>query len=162
MKPKRKFASCAVAWSRSKRRRPSPSGWSAEIFGVSVEAGQAVDVIEFLWASLALFDDGASEPDTATTYRPIQLDLYAVVDARARILHRLAETPDGASLEQLLPEASEPIVYPSQRVVRRRSAWASTFLAALELAKQGDVVMRQRDPAFTPIQVTSTSVEATA
>jgi segregation and condensation protein A len=133
-----------------------------EIFGVSVEAGQAVDVIEFLWASLALFDDGASEPDTATTYRPIQLDLYAVVDARARILHRLAETPDGASLEQLLPEASEPVVYPSHRVVRRRSAWASTFLAALELAKQGDVVMRQRDPAFTPIQVTSTSVEATA
>ena len=28
-----------------------------ELFGVSVEAGQAVDVVEFLWASLVLFDD---------------------------------------------------------------------------------------------------------
>jgi chromatin segregation and condensation protein Rec8/ScpA/Scc1 (kleisin family) len=37
--------------------------------------------------------------------------------------------------------------------VWRRSASASTFLAALELAKQGDVLMGQLD-AFTPIQVT--------
>ena len=132
-----------------------------EIFGVSVEAGQAVDVIEFLWASLALFDDGASEPDTATTYRPIQLDLYAVADARARILHRLAEASDGASLEQLLPEAPDPGVYPSRRVMRRRSAWASTLTAGLELARQGDVVMKQSD-AFNPIHVTPASAEATA
>jgi segregation and condensation protein A len=124
-----------------------------EVFGVSVEGGQAVDVIEFLWASLALFDDGATEPDTATPYRPIHLDLYAVAEARVRILHRLATTPGGASLEQLLPEAPEPPGPPSQPTVRRRSASASTFLAALELAKQGDVLMGQLD-AFTPIQVT--------
>jgi hypothetical protein len=35
-----------------------------EIFGLSVEAGQAVDVIEFLWASLALFDE-PDQPDAA-------------------------------------------------------------------------------------------------
>jgi segregation and condensation protein A len=148
-------------------RRPQLGGdafarGQPEVFGMSVETGQAIDMIEFLWASLALFDDGAPQPDTATTYRPIQLDLYAIVDARARILHQLAETPDGASLEQLLPGAPEPAVYPFRRVVWRRSAWASTFLAALELAKQGCVVVRQRDPAFTPIQVTLTSVEAAA
>ena len=133
-----------------------------EVFGMSVETGQVLDVIEFLWASLALFDDDAAVPDTATTYRPIPLDLYAVVDARARILHLLAETPDGASLEQLLPEAPEPAVYPFGCVVWRRSVWASIFLAALELARQGDVVMRQGDPAFTPIQITLTSVEVAA
>jgi segregation and condensation protein A len=124
-----------------------------EIFGVSVETAQAIDVIAFLWASLALFDDGATEPDTATTHRPIHLDLYAVAEARVRILHRLATTPGGASLEQLLPEAPEPPGPPSRQTVRRRSASASTFLAALELAKQGDVLMGQLD-AFTPIQVT--------
>jgi segregation and condensation protein A len=133
-----------------------------ERFGMSVETGQVIDVIEFLWASLALFDDDAAVPETTTTYRPIQLDFFAIVDARARILHLLAETPDGASLEQLLPEAPEPAVYPFGCVVWRRSVWASTFLAALELARQGDVVMRQGDPAFTPIQITLTSVEAAA
>jgi hypothetical protein len=40
-----------------------------EIFGVSVAAGQAVDVVEFLWASLALFDDDTAAADTATATR---------------------------------------------------------------------------------------------
>jgi segregation and condensation protein A len=131
-----------------------------EIFGIAVEAGPAVDVIEFLWASLALFDD-APAPETATRDRPRPFALYAVAEARARILHRLAETPGGASLAQLLPEAPEPAGNSSRRTVRRRSAWASTFLAALQLAKQGDVLMRQRD-AFAPIQVALTSVETAA
>jgi hypothetical protein len=90
---------------------------------MSVETGQVLDVIEFLWASLALFDDDAAEPDTATTYRPIPLDLYAVVDARARILHQLAETPDGASLEQLAPRkplTPEPSFVQSAREGRNR------------------------------------------
>jgi segregation and condensation protein A len=132
-----------------------------EMFGVSVEAGQAIEVVEFLWASLAQFDDGTTPPDTAAAYRPIHLDLCDVAAARVRILHRLAATPDGASLELLLPEATEPADNPSRCVVRRRSAWTSTFLAALELAKQGDVVMRQRN-AFAPIQVTLPSIEAAA
>jgi segregation and condensation protein A len=53
-----------------------------KVFGVSAEAGQAIDVIEFLWASLALFDDPAA-PEVATGYRPLHLDLYAVAEARA-------------------------------------------------------------------------------
>ena len=83
-------------------------------------------------------------------------------DARARILRLLAEAPDGASLERLLPGRPSRPTIRSRRALRRRSAWASTFVAGLELAKQGDVVVRQRDPAFTPIQVTLTSVEAAA
>jgi hypothetical protein len=39
------------------------------MFGVSVEAGQASDMVEFLWASLALFDD-EPVPETAGVYRP--------------------------------------------------------------------------------------------
>ena len=66
----------------------------AELFGVSVEAGPAIDVTEFLWASLALFDDEAP-PDTAVTYQPAPLRLHSVAEARTRILQRLTDKPEG-------------------------------------------------------------------
>ena len=68
-----------------------------EIFGVSVEAGQAIDVVEFLWASLALFDDDTAAADTATVYQARPFELYAVAEARERILQRLAQAPDGGA-----------------------------------------------------------------
>jgi segregation and condensation protein A len=111
-----------------------------EIFGVSVETARAIDVIEFLWASLALFDD-AGVPETSTVYRPAQPALYTATDARDRILPRLDDAPDGARLDQLLPDLAampEP-----HAAVRRRSAWSSTFIASLELARQGEVVLGQ-------------------
>jgi segregation and condensation protein A len=73
------------------------------IFGIAVEAGPAIDVTEFLWASLALFDDEAPT-DTATAYRPAPLRLHTVAEARARILRRLTEQPDGVGPDQLLPD----------------------------------------------------------
>ena len=66
-----------------------------EIFGVSVEAGQAIDVVEFLWASLALFDDDTAAADTATVYQARPFELYAVAEARERILRLLAAAPGG-------------------------------------------------------------------
>ena len=71
-----------------------------EMFGVSVEAGPAIDVVEFLWASLALFDDDTAAADTATVYQARPFELYQVEEARDRILRRLTETPEGAPLEQ--------------------------------------------------------------
>ena len=115
-----------------------------EISGPSIETNQAIDVVEFLWATLALFDDDPAGPNTATVYRPTYLDLFAVADARDRILRRLAETPGKASLEQLLPATSdhaEP--HEPRRALRRRSAWSSTLVASLELAKRGDVALAQ-------------------
>jgi len=112
-----------------------------EIFGVSVEAGSAIDVVEFLWASLALFDDETAAADTATVYRARPFALYAVAEARDRILRRLDDAPDGARLDQLLPDLTalpEP-----HAAVRRRSAWSSTFIASLELARQGEVALAQ-------------------
>ena len=64
-----------------------------EVFGVSVAPTPELDIIEFLWASLALFDAGEPAPDTATVYRPRHHALYAVSEARARILRRLADAP---------------------------------------------------------------------
>ena len=44
-----------------------------ELLGTAFESAHQVDVIEFLWASLALFDDDPA-PDTASVYRPLLID----------------------------------------------------------------------------------------
>ena len=123
-----------------------------EVFGVSVEAGQAIDVIEFLWASLARFDDEPATPDTETVYRPARLALCTVAGSRDRILRRLAESPAGATLGQCLPESPTAAEGETQTMLRRRSAWASTLVAGLELARQGEVVLAQV-AAFDPIHL---------
>jgi segregation and condensation protein A len=68
-----------------------------EIFSHAVAAGQAIDMVEFLWASLAVFDDEVAA-DTTEVYpgRPIALSQDA--EARERILRLLAETPKGRRL----------------------------------------------------------------
>ena len=126
----------------------------AELFGVSVEAGPAIDVTEFLWASLALFDDEAP-PDTTTAYRLAPLRLHTVAEARERILRRLIEQPEGVALDQLLPDEAPDVSEPSRRVRLQRSGWAATFIAGLELARQGEVVLGQGGD-FTPIHLTKT------
>ena len=125
-----------------------------EVFGVSVDAGQAVDVIEFLWASLALFDDQET-PDTRALYRPRPIELYTVAEARDRIRQRLAETPDGAPLDRFLPEPPEAAENAALAKLRRRSAWSSTLVAGLELARQGEVVLEQGED-FEPIHISPT------
>jgi segregation and condensation protein A len=115
---------------------------SPEIFGVSVETAGVVDVIEFLWASLALFDDEPL-PDMANVYRPPPPPLYTVAAARERILRRLAAIPDGAPLDRFLPDMPDSNEVEAPSRLRRRSAWSSTFTASLELARQGDVVLAQ-------------------
>lgn len=114
-----------------------------EILGVSLAATPVLDVMEFLWASLGLFDDGMADPDIVGTYQPLPLDLHTVAEARERILQRLATAPDGATLDQLLPAPPDPSEDEERRALRWRSAWASTFSASLELAKQGTVGLEQ-------------------
>ena len=122
-----------------------------EVFGVSVDAAPAIDVVEFLWASLALFDD-TSAPETAPVYRPLPFELYAVAEAKDRILQRLAAIPEGAPFERFLPVPANVTESDARRALRRRSGWASTLVAGLELAKQGDVRLEQGEP-FQTIQV---------
>ena len=132
-----------------------------EVFGVSVDAGPAIDVIEFLWASLARFDDDSTMPDdTESVYRPARLALCTVAEARDRILRRLAHSPGGATLGQCLPEQylpAPPAAAEIQSVLRRRSAWASTLVASLELARQGNVALGQ-ERACDPIHLSLAKV----
>jgi len=133
-------------------------GQPPEEIDLFVEGGPEVDVIEFLWASMALFDDGDPGPDISETYRPRRRDLYSVPEARARILKRLAEAPDGLPLEQLLPEDSATAGSSAEPALKQRAAWTSTFIASLELAKQGEVALAQED-RFTAIHVRPAPVE---
>jgi segregation and condensation protein A len=124
-----------------------------EVFGVSVDPAHGVDVVAFLWASLALFDvDGP--PDTATVYRLPQLELHTVAEAHDRILQRLAKMPGGGPLVRFLPDPDEGAQSDTRRALRRRSAWSSTLIASLELARQGEVVLGQ-EASFGDIEVAS-------
>jgi segregation and condensation protein A len=135
-------------------------GQPPEGFDLVIEAGLEIDVIEFLWASMALFDDSPG-PDVSERYRPRWRELYSVAEARARILKRLVETPDGLPLERLLPEESAAAQVPAGPALKHRAAWTSTFIASLELAKQGDVAMAQED-GFTAIHVSPAPTEPPA
>ncbi len=120
--------------------------------GLSRGVQPEVDVVEFLWACLALFEDKASRTDTTPRYQPRPLALHSVADARTRILRLLAAAGDGLALGQLLPPAPAAEASASRSGLMARSAWASIFVASLELAKQGNVTLGQ-DGCFAPVHV---------
>lgn len=120
-----------------------------ELVGTEYGRHHEIDVIEFLWASLAQFEDNADRIDTSTPYRPARLALWTMPDARQRILQLLAETSDDAPLERFLPALDTEAVTPTPLSLQRRSAVASTLLAGLELAREGMVTLHQPVPFAT-------------
>lgn len=78
------------------------------------------------------------------------LDLYSVEDALARIGAMLGSVPGWEYLTRYLPEGTLEGLRRGE--LRARSAVASTFVASLELAKQGVVLLRQSRP-FGPIAI---------
>jgi len=145
-------------------RRPQPGRdvfcrGQPEGVGSSVTPAPEIDVIEFLWAAMALFDDDLPATDTAARPPPPWLDprflaLHSIADARARIARLLAAAPEGCPLAALLPDVADtgPKIPPGPR---RRSAWSSTFVASLELARDGAIVLTQ-DGFAAPIHVAAT------
>ena len=115
-----------------------------------VGPGHEVDVIEFLWAAIALFDADLPAAETVAAYRPVRLDLHSVPDARERIRRLMAGMAEPITLARLLLEPAPDGEV--QSPLKRRSAWSSTFVASLELAKQGEVGLEQ-EQAFAPIHV---------
>ena len=132
-----------------------------EWMGTARAASYQVDVVSFLWASMALFDDGARDVDTAIVYRPPWHDLHSTAEARERIMALLASQPDGASLERFLPARYADDDRRARPGLRRRSAWASTLLGSLELTRQGDITLAQEE-AFLPIHLRPANVEVMA
>ncbi len=129
----------------------------SEAIGSVVGGSIEVDMIAFLWACLEQFDDPADVVDTRPIYRLPALDLYGIPEARDRILRLLAESGEPLSLDQLLPGSNQQMAQPTTETqLRKRSAWSSTFVASLELAKQGDVALAQAEN-FDPIIVSVSS-----
>jgi segregation and condensation protein A len=116
-----------------------------EFIGTALGARHEVDVVEFLWAGLALFDDGTDQAELTAVYTPPWHGLHSVREAQDRILRRLATTADAVPLGALLPPPPADSDAPSRTALRRRSAWSSTFLASLELTRQGVIGLQQNE-----------------
>ena len=86
-------------------------------------------------------------------YRPKPMTLWSVQSALERIGRLLGSLPDWATLEQFLPDDAigEPL--------QRRAAIAATLLAGLEMARGGNLRLRQ-DTAFGPILIGATLIDA--
>lgn len=76
-------------------------------------------------------------------YRPRPMVYFSVQDALQRVARLLGSLPDWASLEQFLPEGLEA-------GVPRRAAISATLIAGLEMARHGQLDLRQ-DEKFGPI-----------
>ena len=77
-------------------------------------------------------------------YRPKPRRLWSVQEAIGRLQLVLGDLPSWAVLQRFLPEAGE------LDTVERRAALASTLIASLEMARGGNLDLRQ-DRAFGPI-----------
>ncbi len=79
-------------------------------------------------------------PDQADSYQPHRSPFWRVTDAVARITRMLAEQPHGGGLGLFVPPVDRET---PERELRCRAALASTFLAGLELAREGRVRVEQ-------------------
>ena len=85
------------------------------------------------------------KPKDADTYQIAPMQFFSVEDAAERLGRMLGIAIDWQSLEAFLPAGlTDP--------TRRRSALASTFVAGLQLAKDGQIELRQTE-RFGPVHL---------
>jgi segregation and condensation protein A len=105
--------------------------------------------VALLEACLAVLRGRDGRADTAPVYRPAIPALWRVPDALARLRTLLAVHPSGGLLQQFLPPLApdEP-----DRRLATRAAIASTFVAGLELDRNG-IAHLEQDAAFGPVHL---------
>ncbi|MFH5927307.1 segregation and condensation protein A [Roseomonas xinghualingensis] len=105
---------------------------------------QAELYVAFLEATLTMLEgregQGAEPPPT---YRPSPLEFWRIADALQRITELLGQHPAGLPLTRCLPSVPR---HAPDRPIRVRAALASTFVAGLELARDGTLELNQREP----------------
>ena len=115
----------------------------AESFTELDRSGLAADTAGLLRAYMAAIRRGGGR----RTYRTAALPFWSVQDALGRLGTLLGRTLDWTVLEHFLPELpADPMA--------RRAATAATLLAGLELARDGQMRLRQDQP-FGPILLAS-------
>ncbi len=115
--------------------------------GTSPAPAVAGDITALLRACLVVL----RVPEGADTWKPARPVFWRVADAAARIEEVLDRAPGGvgAELGAFLPRIGPAA---PERGLRCKAAVASTFLAGMELARDGGVLLDQDRP-WTAIQV---------
>ena len=106
-----------------------------------VREGGYVALMEACLTVLRAVPQAAPAPDQP--YRPVIPDLWRVVDALAHIPALLAANPEGGALASFLPPIAPDGPDRDRRI---RTALGSTFLASLELAREGRIALTQDQP----------------
>ncbi|WP_052214629.1 ScpA family protein [Belnapia sp. F-4-1] len=104
-----------------------------------IGAPPLADTAELLRACLRLL----VLPHRDRVYRPRPPTLWRVLDALERMRELLPTVGEGANLTAFLPPLSETR---TQSALQRRAALATTFMAGLELGRDGVVILDQLEP----------------
>jgi segregation and condensation protein A len=96
--------------------------------------------VALLEACLVVLRGRAGEPAEMPLYRPAIPALWRVPQALARIRALLADHPEGGALADFLPPLAADA---PNRPLQARAAVASTFLAGLELERDGQIRLEQ-------------------
>ena len=114
--------------------------------GVVVVARPIYDVT--LFQLLKAYSDHKARSNAIAALEVKRPILHTIDEALRRLERMLGSLPDWATLEAFLPHGVTDSF-------QRRAAVASTFIASLEMARQGKLQLRQAD-AFAPIFIKGT------
>ncbi len=109
------------------------------------EMPRASGYVVLMEACLAVLRGRDGQPSDAPVYQPRVPQLWRATDAIARIMALLPAHPDGSPIEAFLPAVPPG----ADREVRARGAVSGTFLAGLELAREGSLSLEQLSPYGT-------------
>ena len=112
---------------------------------VRTSQGRTGDITDLFRACLVTLQ----VPEQVGAYQLQFTTLWRVRDAIARITRMLEARPEGGTLTSFLPQVHER---GADKQLRCRAAVASTFLAGLELAREGVLVLQQ-DQAWREIEL---------
>ena len=96
--------------------------------------------VALMEACLVILEGREAQPWEAPVYQPVIPVLWRATDAMARIRSLLLVHPEGGALDVFLPEVAPG---DADREMKARGAVSSTLFAGLELAKEGDLDLRQ-------------------
>ncbi len=100
-------------------------------------------------ACLVVLRQTVAQSHDTPVYRPRPPELWSVAQAIARIRALLGQAPPGTELGHFLPTVP---THEPDRNLKARAALASTLVAGLELAREGQMALRQED-TFGTIRV---------
>lgn len=111
--------------------------------------GQVGDLLDLFLACFDLLDVPTPSKESPQRYVPPTPDVYALTEAIERLRARLQERREGGELDIFVRDSWGQ----AGSALRRRSGTAGTFLASLELTRQGVLSVDQAE-AFGPIILT--------